>query len=1077
MRTSLLALIVAATPALADVRLPAVISSGMVIQQSSKVPLWGWATPGEEVRVTVPWLAAPAVTSAGKDGRWTVTLDTPGAKDSPAAFTITIEGKNTLALNDVLLGEVWLASGQSNMEWPLSASDGAAAAVAGANHPRVRLFNVRNEVAARPKRDCTSEAGWVPCTPESVAGFSAVSYYFARDLHAALGVPVGVIEADWGGTPVQAWTSAAGLAPFPEFTDALAYMDALDPDPNVRAAKAAAFAGRWWDNLDTHRDGAGKGWMAPGFDDASWKVMTLPATLGPDGLDRFDGVVYYRRSVTLTGTPGAGTVELGPIDDRDDVWINGTRVGGMRDDGQWSKPRTYEVPAGVLKEGVNIIAVRMVDTSGPGGINGKPEQMVLRGGGQTVALAGEWKHRRGAAMSALPAIGQAMNVGPGSPSALYNAMIHPVVPFGIRGAIWYQGESNRGQNYAAYFPAMIRQWREDWGRGDFPFLFVQISPFSYGNDRGETALLREAQTSTWRTVPNTGMVVTMDIGNPADIHPRNKKDVGERLARFAKAGTYGVQDVVASGPVYAGMRLRDSDLFVTFDLRGAKELKAGGDLSGWAVAGADMKFCEAVATITGPDTVRVTCPRVAEPVAVRYGWCNACEPNLASDAGLPAVPFRSDAWDTPKGGWPTPEDGGKTGHLTNEAGFVPMFDGRTLDGWVNVNTAPSTFRAESGMIRCSGEPTGVIRTAKQYQNFVLEMEWRHLSEQGNAGLFVWSDGLCAKGVPFTRSVEVQVMVGSEADWYTSDGDVFPIHGATMTPLNPRPKGGQRSYPTEKRMKPSPQWNHYRVTCVDGEVSLAVNGKVVTQGKDVSLRKGYICLESEGTPIDFRNIIIKELPGKALPPEQVASAEEGFVPLFTGVDFAGWKFEKAHEGHFIAGGNVIRLDGQGPELWTEKAYKDFVLVADWRWTRTPTPSQRPVILPSGEEKKGTDGKSVMEEIQDAGDSGIYLRGSSKSQVNAWCWGIGSGEVYGYRTDASMPPEVRAGVTPRMVADAPIGQWNRFVITMRGERLTVVLNGKTVIENAQLPGVAAEGPIALQQHGDPIEFTNLFIKELR
>ncbi len=490
--------------AVADVSLPATLGDGCVLQRETDAAVYGFAAPGEVVSVTPSWFAdqqlEPVSVTTDTKGQWRVTVPTQGV--GPGPHTLKVTGVNTILVRHVLLGEVWLASGQSNMEWPLSASDGAAAAVAGANHPRVRLFNVRNEVAARPKRDCTSEAGWVPCTPESVAGFSAVSYYFARDLHAALGVPVGVIEADWGGTPVQAWTSAAGLAPFPEFTDALAYMDALDPDPNVRAAKAAAFAGRWWDNLDTHRDGAGKGWMAPGFDDASWKVMTLPATLGPDGLDRFDGVVYYRRSVTLTGTPGAGTVELGPIDDRDDVWINGTRVGGMRDDGQWSKPRTYEVPAGVLKEGVNIIAVRMVDTSGPGGINGKPEQMVLRGGGQTVALAGEWKHRRGAAMSALPAIGQAMNVGPGSPSALYNAMIHPVVPFGIRGAIWYQGESNRGQNYAAYFPAMIRQWREDWGRGDFPFLFVQISPFNYGNDRGETALLREAQASTWRTAPH-----------------------------------------------------------------------------------------------------------------------------------------------------------------------------------------------------------------------------------------------------------------------------------------------------------------------------------------------------------------------------------------------------------------------------------------------------------------------------------------------------------------------------------------------------------------------------------------------
>lgn len=412
-----------------------------------------------------------------------------------------------------------------------------------------------------------------------------------------------------------------------------------------------------------------------------------------------------------------------------------------------------------------------------------------------------------------------------------------------------------------------------------------------------------------------------------------------------------------------------------------------------------------------------------------------------------------------------------------EPGFVPLFNGTDLGGWHNVNTAPGTWTVRDGMIVCTGKPTGLLRTERMYENFVLEMEWKHLDPKGNAGLFVWSDALTAPGAPFSRAVEVQVMVGSEGGWYTSDGDIFPIWGARMTPENGR--GGDRAFPTEKRMKPAGEWNHYRVECNKGEVSLAVNGKVVTRGREASPRKGYLVLESEGSEIHFRNLRIKELPpaDPPLPPEHVARADEGFVPLYTGVDFSGWKYGPEHEGHWKAADWKIAFDGKGADLWSEKSYRDFVLIADWRWTQPGTPTQRPVILPTGEQARNDDGTPKTIEVIDAGDSGIYLRGSSKSQVNMWCWPVGSGEVYGYRTDAAMPPDVKAGVTPSQVADAPIGKWNRFVITMKGERLTVVLNGKTVIENARLPGVDREGPIALQMHNSPIEFANILIKELK
>jgi hypothetical protein len=326
-------------------------------------------------------------------------------------------------------------------------------------------------------------------------------------------------------------------------------------------------------------------------------------------------------------------------------------------------------------------------------------------------------------------------------------------------------------------------------------------------------------------------------------------------------------------------------------------------------------------------------------------------------------------------------------------------------------------------------------------------------------------------------VEVQVMDGLEGPGFTSDGDLFPIHGARMTPENGR--GGDRAFPTEKRMNASPEWNHYLITCQNGAISLEVNGKVVTKGKDVLPRKGYICLESEGSPIEFRNLRIKELSSGIVPPTaaETATVDEGFVSLYNGIDFAGWKYGKEHEGHFKAEDWTINFDGKGEDLWSEKSYRDFVLICDWRWTAKPENHDLPIILPSGEYQMTADGKQATKSTPEAGDSGIYLRGNSKSQVNIWCWPIGSGEVYGYRTDSAMPAEVKAGVTPKMNTDAPIGEWNRFIITMKGDRLTVSLNGKAVIENAQLPGVPAEGPIALQKHDGAIEFANIYIKELK
>ena len=412
--------------------------------------------------------------------------------------------------------------------------------------------------------------------------------------------------------------------------------------------------------------------------------------------------------------------------------------------------------------------------------------------------------------------------------------------------------------------------------------------------------------------------------------------------------------------------------------------------------------------------------------------------------------------------------------------FTSLFNGKDLSGWVNVNCAPKTFTVRDGMIHCTGVPTGVMRSEKQYENFILELEWRHMKPKGNAGLFVWSHPLTAPGTPFAKSIEVQILDGRNTENYTSHGDVFAIHGATLKPDRPHPAGYMRCLPSERRCKPAGQWNHYRVTCNDGVLKLAVNGKEVSGGSQCSPRKGYLCLESEGSEVHFRNIRIQELPSTNPKPEEIAPKADGFKPLYTGIDLSGWKQDPGHEGHWQPQNWRLNYDGKSEakekHLWTEEEFGDFVLVCDWRFTAKPRKYRREQILPSGEYAKDDEGNIKKVEFDHAGDSGIYLRGSSKAQINIWNWPIGSGEVWGYRNDKSLSPEARRAVTPKVRADKPLGQWNRFVITMKGDRLTVVLNGQTVIENAQLPDVPQRGPIALQHHGDPIQFASILIKEL-
>lgn len=413
-----------------------------------------------------------------------------------------------------------------------------------------------------------------------------------------------------------------------------------------------------------------------------------------------------------------------------------------------------------------------------------------------------------------------------------------------------------------------------------------------------------------------------------------------------------------------------------------------------------------------------------------------------------------------------------------------IFNGKDLTGWVNVNCFDDTFVAREGMLYCTGTPTGFIRTDRMYENYVLDFDWKHEATEGNAGLFVWSDPVPSSAQNmFPRSIEVQIMLTPDVKdkegrlLYTGQGDVFSIWGSKMTPLRPHPAGWERTLPSERVTKGAGEWNHYKVTCDRGNITVEINGREVSGAKDVSPRTGYICLESEGSPIWFKDLCVRELPAAvpALAAKDVAMDGSGMRRLFDGKTLSGWHEETGTEGHWVCDDGVVKFDGKGHSLWTAEEFGDFELIADWRWTKEHQGKiTRPMIGADGNEEKDAAGNVKQVEIEER-DSGIYLRGNGKSQVNIWNWPCGSGEVWGYRTDPAMSAAVRAACTPKMKADRPVGEWNRFVISMVGDRLTVDLNGKRVIDDAQLPGVPARGPIALQSHGCPIEFENVFLRK--
>ncbi len=626
-RTVATALSGSAEPGETLVRLHDLFGDHAVLPRGVPLPVWGRSATGDEV--TVEFAGQSKTTQADDEGRWEVVLDPLEASAEPA--TLVARGNRRVEAEGILVGDVWLASGQSNMERQLGPRPpqpeiiGWREAAAAADLPLIREFNVPRAYSGEPLDQVDSR--WVVATPESVVDFSAVGFFFARDLQPAIGVPLGIIHSSWGGTRAEAWTSAGALREqVPEFRETL---DLLEGRSDPRA-----ILNRWFER---HDPGSGEpGWEAVDHADETWKNVQVPLKASEFGMSTDLGLFWFRRDFELpAGAAGeAGMVHLGQIDDEDTVWVNGREVGSKS---RWQDPRDYPLPAGLLREGRNVIAVRILNPQGQGGWISEPSVLRLEAGGTTVPLAGEWKAKLGVDLRQQPLAGRASRPID-LPARLYNAMIAPLPPFPIKGVIWYQGESNNHDpaQYRRLLPTLIGDWRKQWQQPELPFLIVQIAPY-----QSMTPELREAQLQTVRSTPRTALAVTTDVGDARDIHPAAKAPVGQRLALAARAVAYG-EDIPYSGPLFRSMEVTGAEAILHFDHVGGGLVAKGGPLTGFTVAGDDGEFHPASAGIRG-DTVVVSSPRVSEPAAVRYGWANVPEVNLFNEAGLPASPFRSDA--------------------------------------------------------------------------------------------------------------------------------------------------------------------------------------------------------------------------------------------------------------------------------------------------------------------------------------------------------------------------------------------------------------------------------------------------
>jgi len=650
-----------------DIKLAPLFTDNMVLQQQSGATVWGTASAGEKITVSGSW-GKQASTATDQSGSWKLKLETTNAG---GPYTLSIKStKSEIVLKNVLLGEVWVCSGQSNMEMPLKGwppndtIEASSAEIPRAKNASIRFFSVQRAFSLVKETTCSGK--WLECTPESAAEFSATAYFFGKRLYNELNVPVGLINTSWGGTAAEAWTSAEALGAYSDFSDAVKRLSPLlelqkESTRWVENHKTIDISTRYeltkWENLDFGDAICAK----PEAKDEAWPTLVMPKGWESSDIGNFDGVIWFRKWIEIPAESPKGdfTVNLPGIDDMDQVWVNGVKVGATEQPGFWQTPRHYPVPAGVLKPGKNLVAIRILDNQGGGGIWNGQYPMEVRSNTDTtkvVRMEGDWKYLIVAEFRAPKfyvfdaATGEglkrpkaASEVGSATVTSLFNAMINPLIPFSIKGAIWYQGETNvgRGQQYRTLFPLMIKSWRDAWGQGAFPFYFVQLCPWNYGDAQGTaSAEIRDAQRLTLGASENTGMVVTLDVGNINNVHPTKKKPVGERLAGWALAKTYSKQ-IPCSGPLYKSKSVSGNKITVEFVYADKGLTLSNAPDNGFEIAGADGNYVPAKAEIVGNKIV-VSSDAIASPAKVRYAFRNVSTATLFNTEGFPASTFETE---------------------------------------------------------------------------------------------------------------------------------------------------------------------------------------------------------------------------------------------------------------------------------------------------------------------------------------------------------------------------------------------------------------------------------------------------
>ncbi len=670
----LAAIVLTVASASANIRLPHIFSDHMMLQQQSTCPIWGWASPGEKITIKGSW-GSETVTETNSDGKWSARITT---KKFGGPFTLTISGNNTIVINDVLIGEVWLASGQSNMEIPLMGWQpqdtilGAHQAIQNANNPNIRFINVKQQAAFEPRDDI--EGSWNAINQHTATFCSATAYFFAQKLNEETGIPIGIVNASWAGCNAESWVDIEYIKTMPEFKDKIdEYMTSLPLQINLHnwiKKHPVVQPGPDWLTEFSAMEFNDEECAKLSYDDSKWKEMRLPSYYdNQENIGTYDGVVWFRRKVTIPDEwQGKKLIlSLGPIDDMDAAFVNGEKVGETMQSGYWNQERKYTILPGLIRAGEMLIAVRILDNGNGGGIYGRADLMKIYPEGeennpdQAVYLAGMWKYlptceyldgvlyqydHRKCEYNSRPQVDVTRSNK--TLAANYYGMLAPIAPFRMAGVIWYQGESNIGfaEQYFKLVPTLVQCWRDSFKNQGMKFYYCQIAPYEFGFGAASYEI-REAQRRCMSVINGAGMVSLIDLGRKETMHPVRKKEVGERLALWPLNDLYG-KKCETSGPDFHSMVINKNKIELSFTHAESGLVAKGGRLSGFEIGDSRGNFLPADAEISG-DKVIVQCPEIPKPKNVRYCWKNYVRTaSLYNGAGLPASSFSTEKRITPK---------------------------------------------------------------------------------------------------------------------------------------------------------------------------------------------------------------------------------------------------------------------------------------------------------------------------------------------------------------------------------------------------------------------------------------------